>query len=210
MSLGIHRIWKRMAIEASRVRTGHHVLDVASGTGDLAYFFSKKVGDKGRVVVSDINENMLAVARDKLLDKGVAKNIEFIQANAEELPFEENSFDVVSMAFGLRNVTDKDKALRSILHVLKPGGRLMVLEFSKPISNTFSKIYDAYSFTFLPLAGKIIAQDSESYRYLAESIRMHPDQLTLKSMFEQAGFKNTTYNNLTGGIVAIHSGVKPY
>lgn len=209
MSLGVHRIWKRLTIESSGVRPGHKVLDIAGGTGDLTMQFSKRVGDQGEVVLADINASMLNVGRDRLLDKGYGSNIEFVQANAECLPFPDNHFNIVSIAFGLRNVTDKDKAIASMLRVLKPGGRLLILEFSKPSNALLSDAYDKYSFTALPMMGKLITNDSESYQYLAESIRMHPDQETLKGMMEQAGFVNTRYQNMTGGIVALHSGVKP-
>ncbi len=208
MSMGIHRIWKRFTIDCSGVRAGHKVLDLAGGTGDLTIKFSRLVGDKGQVVLADINNSMLNVGRDKLRDKGIIGNVSYVQANAEELPFPDDYFDCVTIGFGLRNVTDKDKALRSMYRVLKPGGRLLVLEFSKPSSEALSKIYDAYSFHVLPKMGQLIAQDADSYRYLAESIRMHPDQETLKSMMEEAGFEQTNYFNLTGGIVALHRGYK--
>lgn len=209
MSMGIHRLWKRFTIELSGVRKGHTVLDLAGGTGDLTMKFSDIVGPEGTVVLADINESMLKVGRDRLMDKGYAANIEIVQANAEELPFPDNHFNCVSIAFGLRNVTDKDKALRSITRVLKPGGKLLILEFSKPNNPMLSKAYDLYSFTALPAMGKLIAGDSESYKYLAESIRMHPDQETLKGMMENAGLVNCRYHNMTGGIVALHAGVKP-
>ncbi|MBF7688734.1 bifunctional demethylmenaquinone methyltransferase/2-methoxy-6-polyprenyl-1,4-benzoquinol methylase UbiE [Acinetobacter rathckeae] len=207
MSFGIHRLWKRFAIQMSGVRQGQHVLDIAGGTGDLAKVFSKEVGAEGRVVLSDINASMLKVGQNRLQAK--CKNMEFILANAESLePFADNSFDLVTISFGLRNVTDKDAALEAMYRVLKPGGRLLILEFSKPVFEPFSKLYDLYSFTALPLMGKIIANDSESYKYLAESIRMHPDQRTLKQMMENAQFKDCDYHNLTGGIVAVHRGFK--
>lgn len=208
MSLGIHRIWKKVTIEYSSVRKGQKVLDLAGGTGDLTAKFSKLVGDDGLVVLADINESMLKVGRDKLRDKGLFKNIEYVQANAEELPFTNNYFDCITISFGLRNVTDKDKALRSMWRVLKPGGRLLILEFSKPQYQFLNKAYDLYSFSVLPLMGKIVANDSNSYRYLAESIRMHPDQKTLKKMMEDAGFVDVNYHNMTGGIVALHTGYK--
>jgi demethylmenaquinone methyltransferase/2-methoxy-6-polyprenyl-1,4-benzoquinol methylase len=208
MSGGIHRIWKRFTIELSGVRKGHAVLDIAGGTGDLAARFSEIVGDTGRVVLADINDSMLQVGRDKLLDKGLQGNLEFVQADAQHLPFPDESFDCITIAFGLRNVTDKDLALRSMLRVLKPGGRLLVLEFSKPDSELLSKAYDAYSFRVLPLMGRLVANDSDSYQYLAESIRMHPDQDTLRDMMEDAGFTRCEYHNMTGGIVALHKGVK--
>ncbi len=209
MSLGIHRIWKKLTIESSGVRSGHKVLDIAGGTGDLTMQFAKRVGEQGQVILADINSSMLEVGRDRLLDQGYGSNIQFVQANAETLPFPDNYFNCVSIAFGLRNVTDKDKALRSMTRVLKPGGRLLVLEFSKPNNELLSKIYDKYSFTALPLMGKLITNDSESYKYLAESIRMHPDQETLKNMLEDAGLVNCRYQNMTGGIVALHTGIKP-
>ena len=209
MSLGIHRIWKRFTIELSGVRKGQQVLDVAGGTGDLSRAFSRLVGPQGRVILSDINSSMLKVGRDRLLDQGISSNLDYVQANAECLPFADNSFDCITIAFGLRNVTDKDAALRSLMRVLKPGGRLLVLEFSKPSNPLFSKIYDAYSFSLLPVVGKLVTGDSDSYRYLAESIRMHPDQQTLKAMMEKAGLARCEYHNMTGGIVAIHKGIKP-
>ncbi len=209
MSAGAHRIWKRFTIELSGVRPGNTVLDIAGGTGDLSRKFSELVGDKGRVVLADINDSMLNVGRDKLTDLGVAGNISFAQADAQYLPFPDNTFDCITIAFGLRNVTDKDLALRSMLRVLKPGGRLLVLEFSKPSNPLFAKIYDTYSFSILPKIGKLIANDEDSYRYLAESIRMHPDQETLKSMMDDAGFSQTKYYNMTGGAVAVHKGYKP-
>lgn len=208
MSFGIHRVWKRFTLDQSGVRPGQAVLDLAGGTGDLAAKFSKRVGKDGLVVLADINASMLFTGRDKLLDNGVIGNIDYTQANAEELPFADDSFDCITIAFGLRNVTDKDKALRSMNRVLKPGGRLLVLEFSKPVLPLLSKAYDAYSFTALPMMGKLVANDADSYRYLAESIRMHPDQATLKQMMEDAGFAKANYHNLTGGIVALHKGYK--
>ena len=208
MSFGIHRLWKRFAISLSGVRRGQHVLDIAGGTGDLAMAFSREVGAQGRVVLSDINESMLNVGRDRLIDKGCT-NVEFVLANAETLePFADESFDLITISFGLRNVTDKDAALRSMYRVLKPGGRLLILEFSKPVFEPLSRLYDFYSFTALPIMGKLVANDSESYRYLAESIRMHPDQRTLKQMMETAGFHSCDYHNMTGGIVALHRGFK--
>ena len=208
MSAGIHRIWKRFTIELSGVRKGNSVLDIAGGTGDLAARFADIVGPQGAVVLADINESMLKVGRDKLLDSGHLGNLEFVQADAQYLPFPDDSFDCITIAFGLRNVTDKDKALRSMLRVLKPGGRLLVLEFSKPQSALLSKAYDAYSFKVLPVMGRLVANDSDSYQYLAESIRVHPDQETLKEMMEDAGFTRCEYHNMTGGVVALHKGVK--
>ncbi|MFV0278445.1 MAG: bifunctional demethylmenaquinone methyltransferase/2-methoxy-6-polyprenyl-1,4-benzoquinol methylase UbiE [Parahaliea sp.] len=209
MSGGIHRIWKRFTIELSGVRRGNAVLDIAGGTGDLAARFGQLVGPEGRVVLADINDSMLRVGRDKLIDTGSQGNIEYVQADAQHLPFPDDSFDCVTIAFGLRNVTDKDLALRSMLRVLKPGGRLLVLEFSKPENELLGKAYDAYSFNILPRMGRLVAGDSESYQYLAESIRMHPDQHTLKQMMEDAGFAECEFHNMTGGIVALHRGVKP-
>ncbi|MGB0223374.1 MULTISPECIES: bifunctional demethylmenaquinone methyltransferase/2-methoxy-6-polyprenyl-1,4-benzoquinol methylase UbiE [unclassified Marinobacterium] len=209
MSGGIHRIWKRITIESSGARPGHKILDIAGGTGDLTRRFAQIVGQSGKVVLADINDSMLKVGRDKLIDKGVAGNVEYVQANAECLPFEDNTFDIITIAFGLRNVTDKDAALRSMNRVLKPGGKLMVLEFSKTENPLLTKAYDFYSFNLLPKMGQLIANDAESYRYLAESIRMHPDQETLKGMMDSAGFVQTRYRNLTQGIVALHTGIKP-
>jgi demethylmenaquinone methyltransferase/2-methoxy-6-polyprenyl-1,4-benzoquinol methylase len=208
MSFGIHRLWKRFAIDCSGVRPGQKVLDLAGGTGDLTAKFSRIVGNSGQVVLADINDSMLKVGRDKLRDLGVVSNVEYVQANAQALPFADNTFDLITIAFGLRNVTDKDEALRSMYRVLKPGGRLLVLEFSKPSNELLTKAYDIYSFNLLPKIGKFIADDSESYQYLAESIRMHPDQETLKAMMDSAGFEQTQYYNLTGGIVALHRGYK--
>lgn len=208
MSGGVHRLWKQYTIEMSGVRSGHYVLDIAGGTGDLAAKFSRIVGEKGLVVLADINESMLNVGRDKLTDRGLTGNLRFSQADAQYLPFADNTFDCITIAFGLRNVTDKDLALASMLRVLKPGGRLLVLEFSKPVNPGFSKLYDLYSFKILPKIGRAVAGDEDSYRYLAESIRMHPDQETLKSMMETVGFNNVSYHNLTGGVVALHKGFK--
>ncbi len=192
----------------SGVRHGHHVLDLAGGTGDLAAKFARIVGQEGSVTVADINDSMLKVGRERLLDKGIAGNLQYVQANAECLPFPDNHFDAITIAFGLRNVTDKDAALRSMYRVLKPGAPLLVLEFSKPESAVLSKIYDTYSFKLLPFIGKVIADDADSYRYLAESIRMHPNQETLKDMMSDAGFEKCEYFNLTGGVVALHRGYK--
>jgi demethylmenaquinone methyltransferase / 2-methoxy-6-polyprenyl-1,4-benzoquinol methylase len=208
MSFGVHRLWKRFTIDASGVRPGNKILDLAGGTGDLTAKFSQLVGREGQVILADINSSMLNVGREKLRNKGIVQNVEYVQANAECLPFEDNTFDIVTIAFGLRNVTDKDKALASIFRVLKPGGRLLVLEFSKPEHELLNKAYDFYSFNILPRMGELVAKDGESYQYLAESIRMHPDQETLKSMMEGVGFEQTTYHNLTGGIVALHKGYK--
>lgn len=208
MSLGIHRLWKRYTVELSGIRPGQQVLDIAGGTGDLTRAFCRHVGPEGQVVLADINASMLNVGRDKLTDCGVVGNVEFVQANAECLPFSDNRFDLITIAFGLRNVTDKDSALRSMHRVLKPGGRLLILEFSKPVNEPLSRLYDLYSFSILPALGELVAQDAGSYRYLAESIRMHPDQETLKGMMVEAGFRRCDYHNLTGGIVALHRGFK--
>ncbi len=209
LSGGVHRLWKRFTIELSGVRAGNKVLDIAGGTGDLSYKFSRIVGPDGLVVLADINESMLRVGRDRLTDRGVSGNLVVSQADAQYLPFPDNTFDCITIAFGLRNVTDKDLALRSMLRVLKPGGRLLVLEFSKPKSELLGKVYDTYSFKLLPIIGKVVTNDADSYAYLAESIRMHPDQKTLKGMMEDAGFENCDFHNLTGGIVALHKGIKP-
>lgn len=208
MSFGIHRLWKRYTIEMSAARPGQTILDIAGGTGDLTMKFSRIVGDQGKVVLADINASMLEVGRDKLLDHGYAGNIDYVQANAESLPFEDNTFDCITISFGLRNVTDKSKALESMFRVLKPGGRCLVLEFSKPTNELLEKVYDRYSFSFLPFMGRMVTKDADSYRYLAESIRMHPDQNKLKHMMRKAGFEKTEFFNLTGGIVALHRGFK--
>lgn len=208
MSAGVHRLWKRFAIEISAVRPGHRVLDIAGGTGDLAYQFSRLVGDGGQVILSDINSSMLGAGRDRLIDKGVGSNVQYAQLDAQTLPFADNTFDCITIAFGLRNVTDKAQALASMLRVLKPGGRLLVLEFSKPRNRMLEKLYDEYSFRLLPLMGRLVVNDANSYRYLAESIRMHPDQDTLMAMMDEAGFVDTEYHNMTGGIVALHKGDK--
>ncbi|RUO53565.1 MULTISPECIES: bifunctional demethylmenaquinone methyltransferase/2-methoxy-6-polyprenyl-1,4-benzoquinol methylase UbiE [Pseudidiomarina] len=208
MSFGIHRLWKRYTIDCSGVRKGMKVLDIAGGTGDLTAQFSRRVGPTGEVVLADINQAMLDVGRDKLRNMGIVDNVDYVQANAEELPFESDRFDIITIAFGLRNVTDKQKALESMFRVLKPGGRLLVLEFSKPVPPLLSQAYDFYSFNVLPKMGQLVAGDAESYQYLAESIRMHPDQETLKGMMQTAGYEQVTYHNLTGGIVALHRGFK--
>ncbi|MBB1074702.1 bifunctional demethylmenaquinone methyltransferase/2-methoxy-6-polyprenyl-1,4-benzoquinol methylase UbiE [Rhodoferax sp. 4810] len=208
MSLGIHRLWKRRAISLAGVRRGQHVLDLASGTGDLAASFAQIVGTSGRVIMSDINQAMLMHGRERLDNRGIVGNLEYILANAEHLPFANNSFDCVTIAFGLRNVTHKQEALNEMQRVLRPGGRALVLEFSHPTNAPLQRIYDLYSFSVLPLLGRCVAGDSDSYRYLAESIRMHPDQPHLLSMLEQAGLERCEFFNLTGGIVAIHRGYK--
>ncbi len=208
MSAGVHRLWKRYTIETSGAKKGDTILDLAGGTGDLAAKFARIVGQDGLVTLSDINGSMLENGRERLTNMGIAGNIEYVQANAENLPFDDNKYNIVTMAFGLRNVTDKESALKSIFRVLKPGGKLMVLEFSKPVVPGLGTIYDQYSFKLLPLIGKIVANDEDSYRYLAESIRMHPDQETLKTMMEEAGFERCSYHNMTGGVVALHVGYK--
>ncbi|PIE41459.1 MAG: bifunctional demethylmenaquinone methyltransferase/2-methoxy-6-polyprenyl-1,4-benzoquinol methylase UbiE [Gammaproteobacteria bacterium] len=208
MSFGIHRLWKRYTIEMSAARPGQTLLDIADGTGDLTMKFAKIVGSKGKVVLADINASMLEMGRDKLLDNGYAGNIDYVQANAENLPFADNTFDCITISFGLRNVNDTSKALESMYRVLKPGGRCLVLEFSKPTSDFLEKAYDRYSFSLLPIMGKLVANNADSYRHLAESIRVHPDQNKLKHMMRKAGFENPEYHNLSGGIVALHRGFK--
>ncbi|HEX4870894.1 MAG TPA: bifunctional demethylmenaquinone methyltransferase/2-methoxy-6-polyprenyl-1,4-benzoquinol methylase UbiE [Nevskiaceae bacterium] len=207
MSMGVHRLWKRFVIDLAGVRAGERVLDVAAGTGDLTREFARQAGPRGLAVLSDINAAMLGEGRRRLVDAGVL-GVPAAQANAECLPFAEASFDCVTIGFGLRNVTDKDAALRSFHRVLKPGGRLLVLEFSRPLNSGFAKVYDQYSFKLLPLMGRLVANDEASYRYLAESIRMHPDQDTLKGMMERAGFARVQVYNLTGGVVAVHRGYR--
>jgi demethylmenaquinone methyltransferase/2-methoxy-6-polyprenyl-1,4-benzoquinol methylase len=207
MSLGIHRAWKRDFIANSGVRLGHHVLDLAGGTGDITALMSKRVGQQGRVVLSDINEAMLDVGRQRMEDRGISGNVSYALANAERLPFADGEFDVVTIAFGLRNVTDKNAALQEMYRVLRPGGKALILEFSEVQPEMLKKLYDGYSFGLLPVLGKLVAGDEESYRYLAESIRKHPPQEELAEMMREAGFERVRYRNLTGGIVAIHSGV---
>ena len=209
MSGGVHRLWKHITVEISRVKPGQKVLDVAGGTGDLAAKFAKRVGPSGHVVLSDINQSMLDIGRDRLIDKGLVKNISYVLADAQMLPFQDDSFDIVSIGFGLRNVTDKDRALISMRRVLRPGGKLLILEFSKPYSDIISKLYDEYSFKIIPKLGKLFANDEGSYKYLAESIRVHPDQETLKQMVQKAGLLNVEYINMSGGIAAVHMGIKP-
>lgn len=208
MSMGMHRLWKRFTIQQAALRSGQRVLDLASGTGDLAKAFAKQVGPTGKVIMSDINEAMLEVGRNRLTDAGIIGNIDYVLADAQHLPFEDNEFDCVTIAFGLRNVTDKSAALRSMYRVLKPGGKALILEFSKPTSPIMNKFYDLYSFNVIPKMGEIVADDRDSYQYLVESIRMHPDQETLKSMMQETGFEDVDYFNLTGGIVALHKGYK--
>lgn len=208
MSGGVHRLWKRYTLSRTALKPGQQALDVAGGTGDLTRGMAEQVGPEGRVVLSDINPNMLANGRRRLIDKGVVGNVEFVEANAEDLPFADNSFHCVTIGFGLRNVTDKHKALAEMQRVLKPGGRLLVLEFSRPVLPGLNTLYDAYSFRLLPLMGRLVANDEASYRYLAESIRKFPDQETLRQMLLDAGFDEVSYHNLTGGIVALHIGLK--
>lgn len=207
MSLGVHRIWKRDFIANSGIRLGHQVLDLAGGTGDIAALISKRVGKNGRVVLSDINESMLDVGRQRLEDRGISGNISYALANAESLPFADSEFDAVTIAFGLRNVTDKEAALREMHRVLRPGGKALILEFSQVQDERLKKIYDGYSFGVLPVIGKLVAGDADSYRYLAESIRKHPPQEELAAMMRSAGFEKVRFRNLTGGMVAIHNGV---
>ncbi len=207
MSAGLHRLWKRATIGEAGVRAGHTVLDLAGGTGDLAIDFACKVGDSGRVVLADINAAMLEQGRRRVVDAGVAGRVDIAQVDAENLPFDDNHFDRITIAFGLRNVTDKDAALRSMFRVLKPGGKCLVLEFSQP-AEAIQPAYDLYSFRVLPMLGKLVARDADSYQYLAESIRKHPDQETLKSMMQDAGFERCRYRNFSAGIVALHMGYK--
>jgi demethylmenaquinone methyltransferase / 2-methoxy-6-polyprenyl-1,4-benzoquinol methylase len=205
MSAGMHRVWKQFALDTSGVKVGDKVLDIAGGSGDLSKLFAKKVGPSGEVILTDINASMLGVGRDRLIDAGLS--VPAMQCNAEQLPFADNTFDCVIVAFGLRNMTHKDVALKEMQRVLKVGGRLLVLEFSK-VWQPLEKLYDLYSFKLLPLMGKLIAKDAESYQYLAESIRMHPDQETLKQMMLDAGFNRVDYYNLSAGVVALHKGYK--
>jgi len=207
MSAGLHRLWKRFTIDQAALKQGDVVLDLAGGTGDLARAFSRKVGKEGHVVLADINAAMLRQGRARLVDAGVAGNFSIIQVDAERLPFGDQAFDCISIAFGLRNVTDKDAALRSMFRTIKPGGKVMILEFSEP-SKAIKPAYDLYSFKVLPVLGKLIAKDADSYQYLAESIRMHPDQETLKDMMQAAGFERCRYHNLAAGIVALHIGYR--
>ncbi|MFZ5654368.1 MAG: bifunctional demethylmenaquinone methyltransferase/2-methoxy-6-polyprenyl-1,4-benzoquinol methylase UbiE [Pseudomonadota bacterium] len=210
MSAGLHRLWKRVALTMAAVRPGQRVLDLAGGTGDLTAGLAARVGPRGRVVLADINAAMLGVGRDRLLDAGLAANVAWVQADAERLPFPDDCFDRVTIAFGLRNVTDKTLALAAMYRVLKPGGRLLVLEFSQPTNPVLARLYDQYSFQVLPRLGRLVAGDADSYRYLAESIRLHPDQERLREMLAAAGFAACHYHNLTGGIVALHLGDKPW
>jgi len=208
MSLGVHRLWKHRTVALAGVRRGYRVLDLAAGTGDLSERFAGLVGKEGTVVATDINATMLSQGRDRLVDLGLAGNLHYAQVNAEALPFPTNRFDCLSIGFGLRNVTHKQRALEEMLRVLRPGGRVLVLEFSHPASLPLRKAYDLYSFSILPALGRLVAGDADSYRYLAESIRMHPNQETLQAMLETAGFERCEFFNLSGGIVAIHRGYK--
>lgn len=212
MSFGLHRLWKQIALQYAEIRSGEVILDLAGGTGDISLLLAQKTGSTGRVVLADLTYPMIEVGRQKLIDKGLL-NIDYVQANAEILPFKANTFDKITMGFGLRNVAQKEKALAAMSRVLKPGGKIVILEFSKPtntlpFSGVFNKLYDLYSFHVLPKMGEFIAQDSASYQYLAESIRMHPSQETLLEMMNVAGFKTPAYQNLLGGVVAIHYGTK--
>lgn len=208
MSLGVHRVWKRFTVDLVAARKGEKILDLAGGSGDLSLMMARGVGDTGQVILSDINAEMLKQGRARTVDAGMVSRISFALINAEKLPFPDNTLDCITIGFGLRNVTDKDAALVSMYRALKPGGRLLVLEFSKMQVPGLAKLYDEYSFRLMPKMGKLIANDEDSYRYLAESIRMHPDQETLKGMMEEAGFERCQYYNLTGGIAAVHRGYK--
>jgi demethylmenaquinone methyltransferase/2-methoxy-6-polyprenyl-1,4-benzoquinol methylase len=206
MSLGVHRLWKRFCLSQTGLRPGQHALDVAGGTGDIAVGLARQVGASGRVVLLDINQTMLGRGRDRMLDAGFAGNVDYVLGDAERLPFGEHLFDCVTIGFGLRNVTDKGAALASMHRVLKPGGQLLVLEFSKPVAPGLGPLYDAYSFGVLPALGRLVANDAASYRYLAESIRQFPDQSALLGMMREAGFDGCRHHNLSGGIVALHRG----
>jgi demethylmenaquinone methyltransferase / 2-methoxy-6-polyprenyl-1,4-benzoquinol methylase len=208
MSGGLHRLWKRFTLELTGLRPGQLALDVAGGTGDLAAGLARQTGAAGLVVLTDINNSMLAHGRDRMIDEGLVANIRYVQANAERLPFADNTFHCITIGFGLRNVTNKQASLASMHRVLKPGGRLLVLEFSHPVLPGLDPLYDAYSFRVLPLLGKLVAGDEASYRYLAESIRMHPDQEALLAMMREVGWEDCSYHNLSGGIVAVHRGFK--
>jgi demethylmenaquinone methyltransferase / 2-methoxy-6-polyprenyl-1,4-benzoquinol methylase len=208
MSAGAHRLWKQFALSLTGLRSGDQALDIAGGTGDLAAGLARQVGKSGLVVLADINASMLQHGRDRLIDRGLVGNLQYVQANAEQLPFADGSFDVVTIGFGLRNVTDKGAALAAMRRALKPGGQLLVLEFSKPILPALGRLYDAYSFNLLPWLGRAVAGDAESYRYLAESIRRHPDQEGLLELMKTAGLESCRYHNLSGGIVAVHRGYR--
>ena len=208
MSFGLHRIWKRFAVMAAHVRPGYHILDLAGGSGDLSRLFAQRLGEHGHVVISDINGEMLSVGRDRLIDGGFSNNVEVVQANAESLPFASRRFDIVTIAFGLRNVTNKSAALEEMFRMLRPGGRALILEFSELKVPLLQTAYDAFSFRVLPKLGEWIAKDGDSYRYLAESIRVHPNQEVLLSMMRGAGFERVRCRNLAGGIVALHDGIR--
>ncbi|MDY6942281.1 MAG: bifunctional demethylmenaquinone methyltransferase/2-methoxy-6-polyprenyl-1,4-benzoquinol methylase UbiE [Pseudomonadota bacterium] len=208
MSFGLHRLWKRFTVNLAAVRPGETVLDLAGGTGDLARQFAKRVGRDGHVILSDINQAMLSRGRERMIDHGVLGNMGFMVANAEKLPIRDAAADCITIAFGLRNVTEQNAALAEMYRCLKPGGRVLILEFSTPAIAALRPAYDWYSFNVLPRMGRLVADDADSYRYLAESIRMHPDQQTMKHMMEEAGFENCQYFNLSGGIVAIHRGYR--
>jgi demethylmenaquinone methyltransferase / 2-methoxy-6-polyprenyl-1,4-benzoquinol methylase len=208
MSAGAHRLWKRFTLALANLRAGQQALDVAGGSGDLAAGMARQVGERGLVVLTDINAAMLERGRDRLIDAGLVGNVRYVQANAERLPFADGTFDCITIGFGLRNVTDKAAALASMRRALRPGGQLLVLEFSHPVAPGLKPLYDAYSFRVLPWLGKVVARDEASYRYLAESIRVHPDQDTLLKMMQEAGLEGCRYHNLTGGIVAVHRGYR--
>ncbi len=208
MSLGVHRLWKRFAVDLAHLRPGERVLDLAGGTGDLTSRMLPLVGSGGLVVLSDINASMLGEGRKRLLDEGAVRTVTYAQVDAEQLPFPDNTFDCITIGFGLRNVTDQPRALAAMLQALKPGGRAIILEFSQPLAPGLKPVYDLYSFKVLPLLGKLVVNDADSYRYLAESIRMHPDQETLLQMMQDAGFERCQYFNLASGIVAVHRGYK--
>lgn len=209
MSFGLHRLWKRATVMLSDVYSGQQVLDLAGGTGDLASLMARRVGESGLVVLGDINAAMLRKGRSRLVDEGLVANVRYARMDAERLPFPDNRFDCVCIGFGLRNVTRKERALEAMWRVLRPGGRVLILEFSKPVLPAIRPLYDAYSFRVLPWLGELVAEDPDSYRYLAESIRMHPDQASLRAMMIEAGFARCTWHNFTGGIVALHRGYKP-
>lgn len=208
MSAGLHRLWKRVAIESVAIRPAMQILDLASGTGDLARAMATRLGSEGHVILADINDQMLRIGRNHCIDEGQLKGLSWCQCDAEELPYSKDSFDRITISFGLRNVTNKDIALKEMLRVLKPGGKALILEFSKPTSRPLSYVYDIYSFSILPLMGQLVTQDKDSYQYLAESIRKHPDQEALSQMMEDAGFASISHQNLSAGIVAIHIGMK--